>query len=279
MRDGLTNHANRSGGSPFFRDEGPRLNPAVPPTTLRQSVVLSWPVNGRRRCTGRSRENWGILSVRRRGERFLPPESPSRRSGRSATGCLESQRLSGRSKGREMGTVITLAVVYITLVLVLPLGLSGAVSYRALPTGRRCPRCVGTTLRLQARLLDRISRILPANIDRRWCIDCGWEGIVRTSDSAVPVATDLDGAGLEHAGSRTADVRSIIVDGIAWRVRLEYWIQAGLYCGRLVFVAPSGRHWLDGRPLSAPTGRALLRQAQALSDRLLVSRVRELVSD
>jgi hypothetical protein len=176
--------------------------------------------------------------------------------------------------------VTTLVFVYVALVLVLPLVLSAFVSYRALPRGRRCARCGAPTLRLQDRVLDLVGRLLPARLTRRWCMDCGWEAVARAAHgpaSRRPARrTDTD---LEHGGSRTVDVRWLIVDGVAWRVRLEYWLRHGGYCGRLVFVSPAGRDWMDAQPLSASSDRALLRHALTLSDRLLASRLRELVSD
>lgn len=75
------------------------------------------------------------------------------------------------------------------------------------------------------------------------------------------------------------DVRSLRVDGIAWRVRLECWGRTGTCWGRLVFVEPSGRLWLDVRPLRGRTDRDVLGQALSLPDDLLTSRLRALVSD
>jgi len=177
--------------------------------------------------------------------------------------------------------VIALVIVYVALVLVLPIALSATVSYRSLPTGRRCVRCAAATLRLQSRGFVLLSRFVPSTLHRRWCLDCGWEGAVRVDGGPRRGSRrrDFESAAPDPGGSRTVDLRWLIVDGVAWRVRLEYWLQGGAYCGRLIFVAPSGRPWLDAQPLSAPTDRALVRHALAMSDRLLTSRLRELVSD
>jgi hypothetical protein len=75
------------------------------------------------------------------------------------------------------------------------------------------------------------------------------------------------------------DVRSLLVDGTAWRVRLECWGQRGTCYGRLVFVEPSGRLWLDIQPLRGRSDREVLGQALSLPDDLLASRLRTLVSD
>lgn len=81
------------------------------------------------------------------------------------------------------------------------------------------------------------------------------------------------------AVTRVMDVRSLTVDGIAWRVRLECWGRSGTCWGRLVFVEPSGRLWLDVRPLRGRTDRDVLGQALSLPEDLLASRLRALVSD
>ena len=47
--------------------------------------------------------------------------------------------------------------------------------YLFLPSGRGCPRCASETLAIRARTLLPVRRI----VGLRWCISCGWEGIVR----------------------------------------------------------------------------------------------------
>jgi hypothetical protein len=80
------------------------------------------------------------------------------------------------------------------------------------------------------------------------------------------------------AAARVIDVRSLLVDGAWWRVRLETW-RSGRHCyGRLLFVEPSGRLWPDARPLRGESDRELLRQARRLPSGILASRLRELVS-
>ena len=49
--------------------------------------------------------------------------------------------------------------------------------YLFLPTGRECPRCAGETLPIRSRLLRPFRSIA----DFRWCLACGWEGVVRTT--------------------------------------------------------------------------------------------------
>jgi hypothetical protein len=49
--------------------------------------------------------------------------------------------------------------------------------YLFLPSGRDCPRCAGETLPIRSILL----RPLRALASIRWCLECGWEGVVRSS--------------------------------------------------------------------------------------------------
>ena len=180
-------------------------------------------------------------------------------------------------------SVIVLIAVYLLLVLILPLTLSAAVSYRALPIGRRCPQCGGETIPLVARAIARISRILRCTLQRRWCAACGWEGVIRlpreTISPAVLLQAALSSDSAETASTRTVDVRWLTVDGVSWKVQLECWRQTGRSYGRLVFVEPSGRLWLDMQPFHGRSDNEVVGQAMALSDGLLASRLREVVSD
>lgn len=181
--------------------------------------------------------------------------------------------------------MILLVAVYLLLVFVLPLLLSAAVSYRSLPLGRACPQCAGETIRLQARWLRLAALVSPSMLHRRFCLGCGWEGTVRLTRRpaptpvAAPALRPLVRETSSAAVTRTVDVRWLTVDGVPWRVQLECWRQTGLCYGRLVFVEPSGRHWLDMQPFAGRTDRDVLGQALSLPDRLLASRLRELVSD
>jgi hypothetical protein len=185
-----------------------------------------------------------------------------------------------------MPIVILLVAVYLLLVFVLPLTLSAAVTYRSLPVGRGCPHCAGETIRVRARHLEIASAITPSRLDCRFCLVCGWEGTVRLARTPVTLgpavrarSASADAQVAADGGSRTIDVRWLTVDGIPWRVQLECWRQTGLYYGRLVFVEPSGRHWMDMQPFAGRSDRDVLGQALSLPDRLLASRLRELVND
>jgi hypothetical protein len=132
-------------------------------------------------------------------------------------------------------------------------------------------------------MLARVARLTRKRLQRRWCAACGWEGVIRLPREAAPtvprpaapVLTDTRST----ATTRTVDVRWLTVDGVSWKVQLECWRQTGRCYGRLVFVEPSGRLWLDMQPFQGRTDHDVLGQAMALSDRLLASRLREVVSD
>lgn len=172
---------------------------------------------------------------------------------------------------------------YLLLVFVLPIALSAMVSYRALPAGRSCPHCRGETIRLVQPRLHLLSAMSPlADLHRRWCLDCGWEGTARVSRERRRrdrAAADKPAATATIA-TQTLDVRSLDVDGTPWRVMLQCWRNTDLYYGRFMFVAPSGRLWLDSiEAFSGTNEHEVLGQAMSLPEGMLASRLRRLVSD
>jgi hypothetical protein len=172
--------------------------------------------------------------------------------------------------------VIWFVSIYFLTVLVLPLVVGGAVTYRALPSGRECPHCRRSTLLLASFPLGVLSRIPGVHVQRRWCLDCGWLGVVRLARPSVRLV--VEGRAPDIAAARIIDVRHLLVDGVWWRVRLETWRTGRIWYGRLLFVEPSGRLWTDARPLLGATDRDILRQARRLPSGTLTSRLRELVS-
>jgi hypothetical protein len=205
--------------------------------------------------------------------------------------------------------VVLLVTLYLLLVVALPLGLSAAVSIRTLHTGRSCPLCRGETLPLLARWSRAASRLSRKHVfGRRWCAACGWEGVCRLPvlefaperaappaiDPARPVRAQRAEPVRESAGARTGSetgptedsaedamtLRSLEVDGEAWRVLVRCWKDTERWHGRILFAGPSGRLWLDTLvPLTGKSPDEVLGRASALSDRMLACRVRDLVSD
>jgi hypothetical protein len=186
--------------------------------------------------------------------------------------------------------VLVLIGSYLLLVFVLPVALSAVVSYRSLPHGRSCPYCRADTIPLLAPRLRLLNAFNPfGSLQRRWCLDCGWEGITRVtrrppadaSSATTPVSPATAPARSPEAPpTQTLDVCSLNVDGAPWRVMLQCWSGTGLYYGRFVFVAPSGRLWLDAvEAFRGADEREVLGQALSLPERLLESRLRRLVAD
>jgi hypothetical protein len=178
-----------------------------------------------------------------------------------------------RKTRMDVRLVLFLIASYLIIVFVLPIALSATVGYRALSTGPSCPHCHGQTLLLQRRGLAVLHMRL-LRLQRRWCLDCRWEGVARQASREV--ATSPAAVRATH----TLDVRSLTFDGRAWRVMLQYWNQTGLFYGRLVFIAPTGKLLLDAK--EAFTGESqneVLGQALAMPDGMLTNRLRRLVSD
>ena len=53
--------------------------------------------------------------------------------------------------------------------------------YVILPKKRICPHCGAPLARIQHSVL----RLLLPMVEHRWCLDCGWSGIVTSSASAT----------------------------------------------------------------------------------------------
>jgi hypothetical protein len=174
--------------------------------------------------------------------------------------------------------VLVLIASYLVIVFVLPIALTAVVRYRALPSGRRCPECRDDTIWLARPRLRALARLYSrARVQRRWCLGCGWEGITRVARPTPERATTEIAA--MHS-TQTLDLRSLTVDGRPWRVMLQCWHHTGLFYGRLVFIAPSGKLWLDAvESFTGATHFEVLGQALSLPDGLLTNRLRKLVGD
>jgi len=73
-----------------------------------------------------------------------------------------------------------LVVVVLLATVLLRVAIVTAVVYLLLPQGPLCPHCNLEMIAVRNRLLDRL---LPA-LQRRWCFECGWNGVVRRVRSA-----------------------------------------------------------------------------------------------
>lgn len=173
-----------------------------------------------------------------------------------------------------------LLTLYLILVFVIPLILSGAVGWRGLPRGRRCPECGAETAALRA-WLGRVLARLPTGvmIQQRWCMRCGWFGLARLPRPRVPRPCRTPDPLTQRRATRTLVVGSLAVDGMPYRVLVQCWQQSGCYFGRLVFVDSRGRLWLDAvHPMGGFSHTEVIQAAREISDRLLATRLRTLVA-
>lgn len=169
--------------------------------------------------------------------------------------------------------VIWFFSIYFLAVVLIPLGVGAVASYRALPTGRDCPRCGTATSLLLSTWVRLASRVPGVRLQKRWCLSCGWCGVLRSERPSLRLVVHRN-----LTVARVIDVRPLLVDGVWWRVRLETWTTREGWSGRLVFVEPSGRVWPDAHPLHGPSDRELVRQARRIPSGHLTSRLRDLVS-
>jgi hypothetical protein len=185
-----------------------------------------------------------------------------------------------------------LIALYLILVIALPLALSSVVSYRTLPRTTNCPLCGSETVRLRSRWLNATSRLLRhQELQARWCTNCLWEGAVRLPahrhqtvpphQPATPRPERRQSIAVAPGQSGEAvSLRDLEIDGLSWRVLLQCWHGTDRWFGRLLFIAPSGRLWVDTvEPMSGGSAREIMGQALALPDRTLACRLRELISD
>ncbi len=63
-----------------------------------------------------------------------------------------------------------------------------AILLAALSVGPYCPACSGEAIRVRAPwLLSKLSRL-----ERRWCLACGWDGLLRCGELAPMRRTAVD---------------------------------------------------------------------------------------
>jgi hypothetical protein len=75
---------------------------------------------------------------------------------------------------------VIVAVLFATVLLRLAMVLG--VAYFLVPRGPACPHCDMDMLPVRHALLDRC---LPG-LQRRWCLSCGWNGVVRRGPAPAP---------------------------------------------------------------------------------------------
>lgn len=69
--------------------------------------------------------------------------------------------------------MVTVLVLLATVMM--RLAIVSVVAYLLLPRGPACPHCGERMAALRNRFFDRLVTVL----ERRWCLGCGWNGLVR----------------------------------------------------------------------------------------------------
>lgn len=166
--------------------------------------------------------------------------------------------------------------LYFFIVIALPLALGTYVVVNGLPRSRRCPMCADETLRLQSRLHALGSRVSRQRLHLRWCVSCGWRGTVRlpARPRVSAVRAPADSTAGAAKGADRVDLRTLNVDGDAWRVMVECWAENGRWLARLVFVAPGGQVCADRRSLEGESVLEVISQAFSLPEQTLAGRLR-----
>src|SRR5712691_1298629 len=75
-----------------------------------------------------------------------------------------------------------LVVAVLLTTVLMRVAIIGAVAYLLLPQGSLCPHCGVEMMPIRNRFFDRL---LPA-LQRRWCLECGWNGVVRRRRYGAP---------------------------------------------------------------------------------------------
>lgn len=76
-----------------------------------------------------------------------------------------------------------LVVVVLFATVLLRAGIVIFVVYLILPATRTCPRCASDLATIRHPILRRL---LPV-VEHRWCLGCGWSGVVRRTPPAHPL--------------------------------------------------------------------------------------------
>src|SRR5256885_12633112 len=84
-----------------------------------------------------------------------------------------------------------LVVVVLLATVLLRVAIVTAVVYLLLPQGPLCPHCNFAMVAIRNRALDRLVPVLQ----RRWCLECGWNGVVRRGGGVRGAGARVGGAG------------------------------------------------------------------------------------
>jgi hypothetical protein len=170
---------------------------------------------------------------------------------------------------------------YLLTMIALPTALGSFIAFNGLERSRRCPTCAGETLRLRShphRLLSTMFR--STELQRRWCLTCGWCGTARIQRAPIPVRDRGRRAPVlrDEAAADHVDIRRLDIDGRPWKVMVQCWAEEGRWIGRLLFIGPDGHARMEEH-CSIEGGSALevLSSALSIPDQTLAGRIRRAI--
>lgn len=174
-----------------------------------------------------------------------------------------------------------LLALYFIVVIALPMALGIYVVVNGMQRSRMCPTCAEETLRLRSRPHRLVSALMPASeVQRRWCLTCGWHGTARLRRGPVP-GRRSDSAHLPRwPGHQTerVDIRRLDIDGLPWKVTVQCWAEEGRWVGRFLFVGPDGRACMEeDSSLEGGSAIEVLSSALSIPEQTLAGRIRRAI--
>jgi hypothetical protein len=169
---------------------------------------------------------------------------------------------------------------YLFVVIVLPAAVGLYVALQGMPCSRRCPTCAEETLLIRSGVHRLASAALRATeLQRRWCVRCGWQGTVRLDRAPAPAGHPaVRRVGGRRAPSDQVDIRRLEIDGHRWKVMVQCWSEGDRWVGRLLFVGPNGQSCLDeSSSLEGDSALEVLSSALSIPEQALAGRIRRAI--
>jgi hypothetical protein len=176
-----------------------------------------------------------------------------------------------------------LLALYFFVVIALPLALGIYVALNGVQRSRICPTCAEDTLLVRSRLHGLLSTLTRKHdVQRRWCLTCGWQGSARVPKPPAPARRDrrprpASPSARESARDRV-DIRRLEIDGSPWQVMVQCWAEEGRWVGRFLFVGPDGRACMEeGFSLEGGSAIEVLSSALSVPEKTLAGRLRRAI--
>jgi hypothetical protein len=169
-----------------------------------------------------------------------------------------------------------MVALYFFVVIALPVALGVYVAAQGMHRSRRCPACAGETLRIRSRAYRLLSVLLPSTqLQRRWCMGCGWQGVARLRRSVHPPSRVTSS---REQTRDQVDIRRLEIDGRTWKVMIQCWAEGGHWLGRLLFVGPDGQsHKEEQSSIQGDSALEVLAGALSIPDKALAGRIRRAI--